>query len=177
MKRTDILIRYGIPVSLICIVICCLCCFYLKYPVTTVILVRHADRTGTIDQLNTDGIIRAQELARILDEANISAIYASTANRTQQTADPLATQIGINATIYDTSDLAALADDIKTNHKGEVILVVGHSNTVPQTINLLGITPALPDIPYTEFDNLYIVTLTKKSNPRLLKIEYGADTQ
>lgn len=156
-------------------------CCYLKTSVTTVILVRHADRTGTEENINTSlGVPRAEELARVLGNANISAIYTSTANRTQQTAQPLAAQLGITPETYPIAnldvDLPALADEIKTQHRGKVVLVVGHSNTVPQTINHLGYAPALSDIPHAEYDNMYILTLSKKTSARLVKLKYGAHT-
>ena len=66
-------------------------------------------------------------------------------------------------------DLSSLVNEIKTNHIGEEVLVVGHSNTVPQTINQPGINPALADIPHNEYDNLYIVTLCKCLLPALSK--------
>ena len=165
MKNVNDYVKYLIPVLIIVCICCYLFCCYFKSPVTTVILVRHADRTGNVDVLNSAGTTRAQELARILDETNISVIYTSTANRTQQTAIPLATQLGISITSYDTGDLPSLASEIKSSHKGKVILVVGHSNTVPETINLLGVSPTLSDIPHDEYDNLYIVNLPKTVFP------------
>lgn len=176
MEKTNIYVRYLIPILILGFILCYYFCCYQKSPVTTVILVRHADRTGTVDELNSFGVVRAQELARILDETNISVIYTSATNRTQQTANPLAMQLGIGISTYDTSNLPALTNDIKSTHKGKVILVVGHSNTVPQTINLLGISPALPNIPHDEYDNMYIVSLSKNSFTRILKMEYGDET-
>ena len=170
MNKINVYLRYIIPVLIVgCILYFCFCfcpCCFIKSPVTTVILVRHADRSGTLDALSSAGVTRAQELARILDETNISVIYVSTANRTQQTAAPLATQLGIGITIYNTGNLQALADEIKSAHKGKVILVVGHNNTVPQTINLLGVTPTLTNIPEDDYDNLYIVNLYCRSFPK-----------
>lgn len=176
MKKINDYVKYFIPALIIVCICCYLFCCYFNSPGTTVILVRHADRTGNVDVLNSSGTARAQELARILDETNVSVIYTSTANRTQQTAIPLATQLGISITTYDTGNLPSLASEIKSSHKGKVILVVGHSNTVPETINLLGILPTLSDIPHDEYDNLYIVILAQNSIPNLLKMEYGADT-
>lgn len=168
--------RYLVPILIIVCFCLYLFCWYLKSPVTTVILVRHADRTGSVDQLNTNGFARAQELSRVLYEANISAIYTSTFNRTQQTANPIATALGISVDIYDAGNIADLVEDITTNHKGEVILVVGHSNTVPETIGLLGISPVPPEIPHSEYNHMYLVTKNNKSIPRMIKMEYGNDT-
>ena len=168
--------KYLTPIFIIICFVFFYYCWYINTPLTTVILVRHADRTGTVDQLNADGLSRAQELSRILDELDISAIYVSTANRTQQTANPIAAQLSIPVEIYNAGNLNALVDDITSNHKGEIILIVGHSNTVGPTMGLLGVTPTPPDIPHDEFDHLYIVTRDAHSIPRMLKMEYGADT-
>ena len=170
--------RYYPHIITILIIICIYLfyyCWYVESPVTQIFLVRHADRTGSIDSLNTNGFDRANELVRVLDEANIEAIYASTANRTQQTAEPLATQLGIGIEVYDPFNLAALAEDITANHKGEVILVVGHSNTVPETIGFIGVSPVPPEIPHNEYDHVYLVTLGDHAITKLIKMEYSAD--
>src|SRR6185436_2612241 len=60
-----------------------------RRPVTTVILVRHAEKV--IDPNNSDpdlspaGQARAQEIVRIFSDAGINAIYATQYRRTQQT--------------------------------------------------------------------------------------------
>jgi 2,3-bisphosphoglycerate-dependent phosphoglycerate mutase len=176
MEKINIYAKYLIPILVIGWISCYYLCCYLKSPVTTVILVRHADRAGSLDELNAAGVVRAQELERVLGEAKVSVIYTSTANRTKQTANPLATQLAISTATYDTNNLPALVNEIKSTHKGKVVLIVGHSNTVPQTINLMGVTPALTDIPSGEFDNLYIVTLSNRNITRLVKMKYGAHT-
>ncbi|MDC8003915.1 phosphoglycerate mutase family protein [Aureisphaera galaxeae] len=162
-------------IIIIPIVIWWLCCYITTDP-TTVFLVRHADRAGSSDAINATGEIRADELSRILDEADIDIIYASQFNRTQQTANPLATELGLTVLEYDAFDIPQLAEDITTTHKGKRILVVGHSNTVPQTIGALGFSPQPADIPEDEYDHLYIAILNAKINDQLIKMEYGADT-
>jgi 2,3-bisphosphoglycerate-dependent phosphoglycerate mutase len=162
----------------ILIVVCCVLiwwCWFYKTTPTSVFLVRHADRLET-DGLNTAGFVRADELARVLDEADVDAIYSSNFNRTQQTVAPLATALGISTTIYDHNDLPGLADLIRNNHKGQTVVIVGHSNTVGPTIGALGITNAPGDLPHDEFDHLYLVTLSRHAFPKLTKMEYGADT-
>ncbi len=140
---------------------------------TTVILVRHGDRTG--ENLNDLGIARAQELRRVLADANVDAIYASEVPRTQQTAQPLATQLGQTLQLYNTSDIADLANRVSTQHRGKVVLVVGHSNTVPQTLHALGISPQAANIPDTVFDHFYVLTIGRRILPRVMKLEYGAN--
>lgn len=176
MKRLAYFYPYIITILIFCCIFLYVFCIYTFSPVTSVILVRHADRAGTADSLNALGDIRAQELDRVLHEAGISAIYASEFNRTQATAHDLASSLGITLEIYDPNNISALVDAIMANNKGEVILVVGHSNTVPETIGLLGISPQPPDIDHDEYDHMYHLTLSDHTLPRLIKMEYGADT-
>src|SRR2546430_16945841 len=74
-----------------------------RRPVTTIILVRHAEKI--IDPNNPDvdlsaaGQARAQEVARMFGDAGINAIYATQYKRTQQTVKPLADQTGVPLTM------------------------------------------------------------------------------
>ena len=163
------------PPVIIIVSLCIYCWFFLSSP-TTIFLVRHADKLGANDQLSPSGLTRASELKRVLKEADITVIYASQFNRTQQTATPLATELGVAITLYSTNDLAQLANTIKTTHKGKNVLVVGHSNTVPTTIGLLGISPQPPNIPENEYDHLYILTRHSKIKDKLIKLRYGVPT-
>src|SRR4029453_9075189 len=71
-------------------------------PVTTIILVRHAEKNiepnNPNPNLSPAGQARAQELVRVLGNAGITAIYATQFVRTQQTAQPLATHLGLPVT-------------------------------------------------------------------------------
>ena len=70
-------------------------------PVTTVFLVRHAERADEPRQdppLTEKGTARSQELARLLSNAGIKAIYTSQFARTKLTGEPLAKQLGITPT-------------------------------------------------------------------------------
>ena len=158
------------------IILCCmlLYCWLIYSSPQTVFLVRHADKQGVSDDLSAAGEARALELSRVLGEANIVAIYASQYIRTQKTAAPLATSLGLTVTLYNANDLPALANLIKSNHYGQNVLVVGHSNTVPITIGLLGISPQPSNIPEHEYDHLYVLTRHSKIINKLIKLRYGA---
>jgi broad specificity phosphatase PhoE len=146
-------------------------------PMTTVILVRHAEKN--IEPSNPDpdlspaGQARAQELARMFGDAGIKAIYATQYKRTQQTVKPLADKLGLPATSVDAKNTAELVKSIRAHHNGDVVFVAGHNNTVPEIIAALG-GPQLPIIPETEFDNLYIVTIYRVGKAKLLKMKYGS---
>src|SRR5215510_13714643 len=72
-------------------------------PVTTIILIRHAEKkiepNNPDPDLAPEGAIRAQEIARLFCVSNINAIYATNLKRTQQTVKPLSDSIGVPITI------------------------------------------------------------------------------
>ncbi len=143
------------------------------FPIT-VYLVRHAERGDTPPSdpgLTTQGTARANKLGQMLFEKKVTAIYTSEFTRTKQTAKPLAdrVKVKINDTFTGskTKELAAAI----TQGKDRVVVVVGHSNTVPAVIHALG-AGAVPPIKETEFDNIYIVTVTAPGKATVTRQNY-----
>ena len=147
-----------------------------RRPVTTVILVRHAEKV--IDPNNSDpdlspaGQARAQEIVRIFSDAGINAIYATQYKRTQQTVKPLADKLGLPVNQVNSKSTADLLAQIRSQNSGQVVFIAGHNNTVPEIIAALG-GPTFPTIPETEFDNLYIVTVYRTGKAKVVKLKYG----
>lgn len=146
--------------------------------VTTVVLVRHAepDTAGPPGNppLSPAGQARAEKLVHVLGEAGVTAVFSSEFTRTQQTVQPLATARGLAVIQMPASDVAALVSEIRTNHRGGVVLVAGHSNTVPEIIEALG-GPAMAALGDEEFDNLFVVTLCR-GRTKVLRLKYGDET-
>jgi len=148
-----------------------------RRPVTTVILVRHAEKI--IDPNNSDpdlspaGQARAQEIVRIFGDTGINAIYATQYKRTQQTVKPLADKLGLPVNQVNSKSTADLLTQIRSQNSGQVIFIAGHNNTVPEIIAALG-GPTFPTIPETEFDNLYIVTVYRTGKAKVVKLKYGS---
>jgi len=142
---------------------------------TTLLVLRHADRLENQDVLTPEGLARAQELVHVGQKAGIVAIYRSDTDRARDTAVPLATALGITPVMYPSNDVAALVNSIVADHRGEKLLIVGHSNTVPQIIAAAG-GPSLPDIETGEFDNLFVLTACRCwcGRPTLVNLQYGA---
>jgi 2,3-bisphosphoglycerate-dependent phosphoglycerate mutase len=151
-----------------------------RRPVTTVIMIRHAEKV--IDPNNPDvdlspaGQARAQELVRMFGDAGINAIYATQYKRTQQTVKPLADRLGLPINQVNSKNTADLVAQIHAQHAGQVIFISGHNNTVPEIIAALG-GPTYPTIPETEYDNLYIVTVYRTGKAKVVKLKYGSPTQ
>ncbi len=131
--------------------------------VKQVYIVRHAEKltgaeAGHDPALSAVGKKRADILAALLHDKNIRHIFTTTYIRTRQTAGPLAKANGIRMTFYDPRDLDKLAKLVKAA-KGNS-LIVGHSNTIRETVQALGGT--LRDDPIDEareYDRLYRVEL------------------
>lgn len=147
--------------------------------VTTIIVVRHAEKgAGANPPLTPDGLLRAKALAEVVDTTDLTAIYVTQYLRTQQTAAPTATASGIKPTQLDVTGSAEahgreVAEHILKNHRGGRVLVVGHSNTVPWIIHSLGETPA-PKLGSKEFDRLFIVLKqVGVADARLIEARYG----
>lgn len=149
-------------------------------PITTVILIRHAEKV--IDPNNADqdlspaGQARAQELVRMFGDAGINVIYATQYKRTQQTVKPLADKLGVSVVQINSKSTAELVGRIRSQDAGQVVFIAGHNSTVPEIIAALG-GPRYPVIPETEYDNLYVVTVYRTGKAKVVKMKYGAPTQ
>ena len=139
---------------------------------TTVVLVRHGERMHHEGDspLSPAGQARAEALARMLGSAGLDAIYVSEALRTQQAAMPTAQATGLEPRVIPAEHYAKLVRRLKWRHRGDVVLVVGHSNTVPLIADGLG-TP-IGVIEADEYAGLWIITYSRLRGTRLLALRY-----
>jgi len=132
--------------------------------VTTVILVRHAEK-GTDDpkdpELSEAGKQRAQHLAQVLKKIKVDAIYSTPYKRTRNTVAPLAEAKGISVLDYNPSKKEEL-DMMLQKYAGGTIVVVGHSNTVAGSANYLTGKIEFQNFDDSDYDNLLIVTLIER---------------
>src|SRR5688572_3387730 len=148
---------------------------------TTIILARHGEKTAEPKEnpvLTPEGEARALALAEAVRGAGISAIYSTKWTRTQSTARPTSEAIKVPITTFDAPpgerDYGrAYATELLAKNRGKVVLVVGHSNTIPMILRGLGIADA-PAIADSEYDNLYVVTIPEGGAARVVRARYGA---
>jgi broad specificity phosphatase PhoE len=136
----------------------------------TVILSRHAEKAATPPKdppLTEAGRKRADLLASMLADSGVEAIYVTEYQRTQQTAAPLAERVHVKPTVV--SDTHQLVEAIRARKNG-VVVVVGHSNTLPEIIAALG-GPTVK-IADPEYNNLFVLTVGE-SQSSLLRLHYG----
>jgi broad specificity phosphatase PhoE len=144
-----------------------------------VVFVRHGDtapNSGSDPDLTAAGSKRAQDLASALSGTKFSAIITTQLVRTKQTAQPVATALGLTPEIipYAAAQLEAhvksVADAVR-KHSGGSVLVVGHSTSIPLIIGALG-GPRLPEICATVFDNLFVLA-PASTNTQFVHARYG----
>lgn len=143
-----------------------------------VVLVRHAEKRldqGSDPELSAVGEARARALLAALAGADVGAILVTDWKRTQATAAPLAEARGLEPTIIATAPVSsaehaqAVAAAVRAA-PAEVVLVVGHSNTLAAIIAALG-GPAVAPIGDDDYGNLYLLWLGPE-RVRLVQTRY-----
>jgi broad specificity phosphatase PhoE len=138
-----------------CALLCALLapCAALADPMM-IYLVRHGEKeaVGKDPDLTPQGRQRAQNIATILGKAGVKHIFSTDTQRARQTAQPLAQASGVPVQLYDPRTPQALVATAKA--LTGAVLVVGHSNTLPELVRLFGGQPG-PEIADHEYDRLY----------------------
>lgn len=142
---------------------------------STFYLIRHAEkvRTDKSDKdpkLNEYGMLRAVKWQEYFSDKNISKIYSTNYKRTLETVKPIQESSDIIPIIYSPSDI-----DYKNfimSNKIEVVLIVGHSNTIPDFVNELINENVYSQIDDFNNSNLYVVNICESgTSHKLLKID------
>jgi len=121
----------------------------------TLYIVRHAEKIASwpdgayldsLRPLSAAGVERADKLAAELANAGIAAIYASRTTRCLQTGVPLSDRSGAALSVetgtVDATKMKDFIADLGERHEGDAaVLVVGHSNTIPELLLRLGAVP------------------------------------
>ena len=142
-----------------------------------VFVVRHAERAdagmaaakaaGADPDLSGAGLARATTLAAMLKDARITAVVTTEYKRSRETGEPTAKAGGLSLTVVDSKDSAGVLEKVKSAQGN--VLVVGHSNTVPEVLKGLGVTEPVT-ITEDEFDALFIAT--RASPPTFVRLRY-----
>lgn len=157
-----------------------------KRLLATVILLRHAEKDPSGDSINPGlseaGKKRALALVRLLAHARVTHLFSSKYKRTRETLQPFAEESGLKVD----TDFGALAAELGPRildfPAGSVVVVAGHSNTIPELAAALGgeiqnleTTPQGPVISEKDFGRLFVLTpgLGAAAKNLLLELAYG----
>lgn len=130
-------------------------------------VVRHAEKAAQTANMSSDvplsdkGKERAEALKMILKNKKIRHIFSTNTIRTRTTAQPLADQMGLKIEIYGPVPDSAFINKLRSLNKN--VLIVGHSNTVDDIVNLLCRRKEVQgDLPDSAYSKLFIVTVKGK---------------
>lgn len=139
-----------------------------------VIVIRHAEKStepASDPELTLQGEDRAIALTRFLRHNKVDAIFTSELRRTIATAAVLARQRGIAPVVVKADAVKELVAKIQALPEDAVVLVVGHSNTVPTILSELGVADKV-SIRDDEYGRVFVVTPTKSGRSGLLEFGY-----
>jgi broad specificity phosphatase PhoE len=135
-----------------------------------VFIVRHAEKASTGGKdpdLSAQGQKRADALAHILKDSQITSVFVTEFKRTQETAAPTAREAHVSPTVVPANDVGVLVEKLRASNGNA--LVVGHGNTIPDLLKALGI--AMPvSIPEDDYTEIFAVLIGNE--PQLLRLHY-----
>jgi broad specificity phosphatase PhoE len=145
---------------------------------TTVILVRHAEpaaSAGGDPELSPAGERRAALLGPVIADAlagrSVDHLYAADTRRAQQTAASVANEFKLPINLLAGSDWPGLASRIRREHRGQTVVVVGYSSTLPGVINQLSASAVSLDP--DDFGSVFVVVVPSPGQPRVVRLRYG----
>ena len=133
-------------------------------------IVRHAEKAnggGKDPELSPQGQKRADALANILKDSQITSVFVTEFKRTQETAAPTARAAHVSPTVIPARDIGVLVDKLRTLNGNA--LVVGHGNTIPDLLKALGISTPV-SIPEDDYTEIFAVVLADA--PQFLRLHY-----
>ena len=134
----------------------------------TIYIVRHAEKrtpedTPGMDEatkkdppLSRAGELRAMSLTEDIPAETLDAIYVTKTKRSEHTAAPVVALTGIEPIHYPPRDVEGLVERLR-KRSGQSVLIVGHSNTIPELLGALGLDK--PTIPEDQYGDLWVVRL------------------
>jgi broad specificity phosphatase PhoE len=149
---------------------------------TKIYIVRHAEKMTDNPKerdplLTTKGLERADALAAVLRKKKIDAIYSTDYKRTKATGQPTANNHGLSIQSYDSRNLKEAIPTIVKSNQGKTILIVGHSNTILETVEAAGGLKPFATVGDEDYDNLFLVTLKANGNTKVRAMKYGAKSK
>ena len=136
----------------------------------TIFVVRHAEKAstgGNDPDLSPQGQKRADALAYILKDSQVTSVFVTELKRTQETAAPTAKAAHVTPTVIPANDIGALVEKLRAVNGNA--LVVGHGNTIPELLKALGIATSV-NVPEDDYNEIFVVFTGDTA--QLLRLHY-----
>ena len=155
--------------------------FFESQATTTVLLTTHTQINSDLKSnsgLNKEGIKRADKLQEMLQSIDIitglDAIYATPLRATQETAEPLSRSLNIPVNIIEAQDVDGLIDIIMSKHKGKIILVVTHPDTLLKLVIELQGSKKIDQKTVDELNKVFVVSVPWFGKVKTLQLQYAS---
>jgi 2,3-bisphosphoglycerate-dependent phosphoglycerate mutase len=129
-------------------------------------IVRHAEKATQEANMSSDvpltpeGEHRAQIISSMLHDKKIAYVFSTNTIRTRSTAKPTADLFHLTTEIYGPRPDSTFIRLLRSRKKNT--LVVAHSNTVDDIVNMLIGEKKLDDLPDSEYSKMFIVKMKGK---------------
>ncbi|MCO4294595.1 histidine phosphatase family protein [Solitalea sp. MAHUQ-68] len=142
---------------------------------TTIILVRHAEKLNLDPDspLSSDGKRRANDLATLLDNVHIDAVYSIAFPRNLSTVQPLCESKGLSPILYQRNVYAGVIETIVNNYKGETVLICGDTETVPGMLNVLSGGEEYKTLKEPDYNHIYYALARQIGKSEVIVKTYG----
>lgn len=141
--------------------------------ITTIIVLRHAEKSdepGNNDPgLSTEGLKRANNIAELFQNEEISAVYATPYQRTRLTLTPLAEAKGLKIEEYSPVDKSGFKQMLHDN-MGKTIVISGHSNTVPIIVQYFDPSENKITLNEDDYNKIFVVSKSSTGSSATLKM-------
>jgi len=142
-------------------------------PATTVFLIRHAEKElGDMKDppLTEQGRLRAKNWATFFTNVELDKVYSTDTKRTRDTAKVVADSQGQKIVLYDAG--AVVGEAFLKENFGKSVLVVGHSNTIPEFTNVLIGAQGYKDLDESQYSKVIVVDVVGASKrAKMLTVE------
>jgi broad specificity phosphatase PhoE len=137
-----------------------------------VFVIRHAEQelTGTVDAgLLPEGRERATDWATILRPSRIDLVVTTEIQRSRDTGAIIAEALEVPRVEFSRGASSSIAEFLRENYPEDVVLVVGHSETIPKLLRSFGYADTFP-ISRSAYGWLFIVTPLENGPPAVARL-------
>ena len=137
-----------------------------------VFVIRHAEEelTGSVDAgLRPEGLERAADWAKILRPSGLDLVVTTEIERSRATGAIIAEALGVPRVESSSGSSPAIAEFLRENYPEDVILVVGHTETIPKLLRSFG-HPDKVRISRSAYGWLFIVTPLENDPPAVARL-------
>jgi phosphohistidine phosphatase SixA len=148
-----------------------------RYPTTLVIVMRHAEKqldAGADPELSPQGLERAAKLATAVQGpghlGGIDAVFVTQWRRSGATVAPLVAATHVPIVQVQDDDVEGLVRRIDGDYVGQRVLVIAHSDTVPQIVKALAGDVDVPPIGASEYGTTYVIAKPRFGRANVLRL-------